>query len=122
MSAGYRVKVRGTWSRANTHGNDITMVRELVARTNVNPGAMYTLANLEDVKFVVSKRDDREDPLFRTGRLEATVTFKTGGYIRSTVAFSRAKTLLKWAMQDSFCRSPKVADLELVSSQRVYDL
>lgn len=114
---GYEVTLKGTWYRADTAPADITMMRELSYRLRRDALQARALATASGVQapqpailFSLTARHGRSTRLAqpREGTFEATVFVPQGPntFVAHRSRSSRAKTMLKWFLQDATCRSP----------------
>lgn len=109
MTTEYRVTLKGTWVRERTHSSELTMVRRLSYRVNRGDGGMGTAVERLTFKATQDKVDENGNLATRCGTFEVAVVVKAEAYLNQTRVEARAKRLLTWAMQDAFCRSPKLS-------------
>jgi hypothetical protein len=117
----YRVTMKGTWTRDRTHSSDLTMVRRISYRIRNVEAPMGPA--VEALKFVAAQPDEGADKrglLERHGTFEVAMLVEAEAYLRQSQVNARAKTLLKWAMQDAFCWGPKLTVTDISRFKRTW--
>ena len=96
-----QVRLRGTWVRENTFPADVTFARKVFSKA-VQRGLPFERGVL------VVHRPMEQEPLTRTGTFDVTLWVPTVYGASTATRVSRAKTLFRWWMQDTFCRGPRI--------------
>jgi hypothetical protein len=118
MSIEYRVTMKGTWTRDRTHSSDLTMVRQLSYRVNRGEGGLRGVESLRFIAAQPPEGADKRSLQERHGTFEVKVLVEADTYLNQTQVQARAKTILKWAMQDAFCRGPKLTITDISRFRR----
>lgn len=120
------VTLKGIWSRSDTSPQDLTDVRKATYRQNQRwwkEANDQGRSNFQSLTFLA--RQGIQGPRkvqTREGTFEATLEVPTTFYqwVPERTAISRAKTLLKWWLQDVCCRGPQLTIESAVVRRHYY--